>query len=111
MSILHYVKGQLSPDCYEMASLLMSDSDVRMVADGPVEVDVKSILPTIQVQEKIAEKSSRNIYGVVELIAKLTELNGDDTILRYGFISSCFAGDFYFLKNQDFFIGARIIKR
>lgn len=109
--ILSIVSAKLSLKCYEMARLLLTNREVRMVTEVPVEICVKLILPTIQVQESISRKANINICGAVELIDALGNLDLDDVVLKYGFISPFFVGDFYFLKGRESFVGARIAQR
>lgn len=109
--ILRIVRTKLSSHCYEMAKLLLMNSEVRMATEVPVQISVKKILPTIQVQEYSSRKAGLNICGIVELIDAMLDLDADDVVLKYGFMSPFFVGDFYFLEGQDYFVGARIVEK
>ena len=73
---------------------------MHMVDGFPTRELVSQLLPTLRARQANATRTGTSIYGLVDTIAALADMDPDEVVIGYGFISPKAAGNFYLADGE-----------
>jgi hypothetical protein len=110
--LLHSSQQVLDAVSAARAAALLGDAKMHMVNALPTRELVSQLLPTLRARQANASRTGTRIYGLVDTITALADMDPDAVVIGYGFVSPTAAGNFYLTDgDSNVLLGVTIVDR